>query len=376
LQISAELVNASDKTQVWGEQYNRTASDLLQVQSEISREISAKLRVRLTAGEQQQLARRETANPRAYELLLQGRFYNNKGGTEDRKKALEYFQQAIAIDPTYAPAHAEESASYSYLMAIGALDPKEFMPRAETAVRKALELDESLAEAHLALANLKVNAWDWNIAEQEYQRAMELNPNLADAHRWYSTYLTVKGRHEQAIAEGKRARELDPLSLTVSADLGFAILFARHYDEAIESLKKTLELDQNLTQALIYLGYAYAAKGMYVEAIAKYQAAIKLNEDSSSTQIYLGAAYAKAGERGKAQAILKRLQTSNTYVSPGELPVLYIALDEKEQAFASLEKAYAGHDLQLQWLGVDPSFDSLRSDPRFQDLLRRVGLPQ
>ena len=373
LLISVELVNAGDKTQVWGEQYNRKATDVLQVQSEISQEISEKLRVRLTAGEQQQLAKRETANPRAYELLLQGRFYNNKGGRENRKKALEFFQQAIVADPTYAPAYAAESAGYTFLVLIGDLDAKEFTPRAEAAVRRALELDESLAEAHLALANIKVNAWEWAAAEREFQRAIELNPNLADAHHWYATYLTVTGRHEQSIAESKRSRELDPLSLPFSADMGFNLVFARRYDEAIESLKKALELDQNLTQAHIYLGYAYAAKGMYAEAIAEYQTAIQ-KEDSSSTQIYLGAAYAKFGEREKADAILKRLQTSKEYVSPGELPVLYIALDQKEQAFASFEKAYAAHDLQLQYLGVDPSFDSVRSDPRFQDLLRRVGL--
>ena len=373
LLISVELVNARDKTQVWGEQYNRKATDLLAVQSEISREIAEKLRLKLTNAEQRQLAKRETANPQAYELVLKGLFYRRKGGTENQKKAIEYYQQAIAIDPTYALAYAELSNTYTFL-AGNALDPKEFTPKAEGAARRALELDESLAEAHLALANIKLNAWDWATAEREYQRAIELNPNLARAHSRYSAYLSVMGRHEQAIAETKRAREVDPLSPGINANVGWILIFARQYDQAIEALKKTLELDRNYDLTHSYLGYAYTAKGMYAEAIAAYQQAIKAGGDTTEAQIYLGAAYAKAGEREKAQAILKRLQTSKEYVSPGELAILYASLGEREQAFASLEKAYAAHDLQLQYLGVDPAYDSLRGDPRFQDLLRRVGL--
>ena len=376
LLISAELVNASDKTHVWGDQYNRRATDVLQVQSEISREIAEKLRLRLTPGDERQLSRRETVNPAAYELLLKGRFYFRKGGTENQKKAIEYFKQAIALDPDYALAHAELSASYSYLVGGSRLDPKEFTPQAEAAARRSLELDEGLADAHLALANIKQNSWDWGVAEQHYKRAIELNPNLAEAYRWYSVYLSVSERHEQAINEMKRARALDPLSLLVGADVGFSLLLARQYDQAIESLKKTLELDQNYAVAHGFLGYTYAAKGMYAEAITEYQEVIKLDGDSSSTQVYLGAAYAKAGERGKAREILKRLQTSGEYVSPGELAVLHAALGEQDQAFASLEKAYAAHDLQMKYLGVDPALDSLRSDPRFKDLMRRIGLPQ
>ena len=184
------------------------------------------------------------------------------------------------------------------------------------------------------------------------------------------------GRHEQAIAEIKRARELDPLSLFVNRDVAAVLYFWRHYDEAIEALKKALELERNSPLNHSGLAFSYAAKGMYPEAVASFQEAIKLGDDSPSLQIYLGATYAKAGERTKAQAILKRLHASKGYVSPGELAVLYAALSEREQAFASLEQAYAAHDLQLQFLGVDPPFDSLRSDPRFQDLVRRVGLPQ
>ena len=376
LQISAELINASDKTQLWGAQYNRKSSDLLNVQSEISGEIAEKLRLKLTSAQQQQLARRATTNPEAYELVLKGRFVGHKGVTEGRKKAHEYFQQAIALDPNYALAYAELSGSYKQLVVNGILDQKEAMPKAEAAVRKALELDENLAEAHLAFAVLKEDAWDWAAAEREFKRAIELNPNLARAHDRYSYYLSVMGRHEQAMAEIIRARELDPLSLPINMGVAYRFYFARQYDQAIEVLKKTLELDQNYPNAQITLGYTYMAKGMYPQAVAAYQEAIRLGDDSMSTKIYLGAAYAKGGERDKAQAILKRLQTSEGYVSPGELAILYTALGEREQAFASLEKAYAAHDSQLQFLGIAPEFDGLRSDPHFQDLVRRVGLPQ
>lgn len=370
--ISVELVNANDKTQLWGEQYNRKAADVLQLQSEISRVIAEKLRVRLTGASE--VARRETTNPQAYGLLLRGRFYSSKGGSENRKQALAYFQQAIATDPTYATAYAELSASYTYLIGNGILQPKEFAPLAEVAVRKALELDEGLAEAHLALANIKLNAWDWATAEQEYKRTIELNPNLAEAYRWYSVYLSVLGRHDEAIARNARARELDPLSLAVNVDAAFALLMARRYDQAVESLKKTLELDPKLALAHIYLGYTYSGMGKYSEAIAEFEEAIKLGDDSSSVKIYMGADYARAGQRDKAEQILRELQTTSAYVSPGELAILYTALGQREQAFASLEKAYAAHDLQLQYLGIDSSFDDLRSDSRFQALLKRVGL--
>jgi serine/threonine protein kinase/TolB-like protein/tetratricopeptide (TPR) repeat protein len=375
LHISAELVDTRDGTQMWGEQYNRRAEDLLGVQSEIAGMIADKLHLRLTAGEQRRLVKRETVRPQTYELLLKGRFYANSGGTENWKRAVEYFNQAIAVDPTYALAHAELSRTYVNLVGGSSLDPVVGMPRAEAAALRALELDESLPDAHLALANIKMNAWDWAAAERGYRRAIELSPNYAKAHSAYSSYLSLMGRREQAIAEIKHARELDPLSVIASAYLGFTLLYARQYDEAIEALKETMELDRDFPIAHYVLGQAYVAKGMYAESVAAYREAARLGENSPSLQIYLGHAYAKAGERKKAQAILKRLEGGGEYVSPGELAILYAALGERERAFASLERAYAAHDLQLQYLGTDPAFDNLRSDPRFADLLRRIGLP-
>ena len=374
LLISVELIDGRDRTQLWGQQYNRKATDLLAVQGDISREIAETLRLRLTAGQQQKLITSGMVKPEAYELLLKGRFHSARGTIEDRRRAGEYFNQAIAADPAYALAYAELSDIYRSLVNSGTLDPKEYLPKAESAAQKSLELDAGLAEGHYTLANLQTYAWRWADAESEYKRAIELNPNLALAHRWYASYLRLVGRSEQAVAEIKRARELDPLSPGVNATVGYLLFGARQYDQAIEVLKKTIELDQTYPYAPLFLGFTYAAKGMNSEAIAAYQEAIKLGLDTPSTQIHLGVAYARAGKREQAQAILKRLQTSKDHVSPGELAMLYTATEEREQAFASLEKAFEAHDLQLQYLGVAPEFDPLRADPRFQNLLRRVGL--
>ncbi len=372
--INVALVDARDGTQMWGEQYNRKATDLQRVQSEISREIAEKLRVRLNGAQEQRLAKRETVNPQAYELLLKGRFYWNKGGTENRKKSIEYTNQAIAADPNYATAYADLSISYTLLISNGVLDPKEFTPKALEAARRALELDNNLAEAHLALAWIKLNEWDWAKSDQEYKRAIELNPNLARAYDGYAYCLSFVGRHNEAVEESRRAKLLDPISLVTTADAGNVRYLARQYDEAIAELNNALELDPNFATTYVYFGYVYTAKGMYPEAIASYQKAIGLSGDTTSRLIFLGAAYAKAGETDKAREILNQLETGKEYVSPCELAILYSALGEREQAFASLEKAYAAHDLQMQYIGVDPAFDALRDDARFQDFIKRVGI--
>jgi serine/threonine-protein kinase len=374
LVISAELIDARDKTHVWGEQYDRKKTDVLQVQSDISREIAQKLRLRLTDAGQQQLARREKVNPQAYDLMLRGQFFNRKNGPENHKKAIEYYQQAISIDPTYALAYASLANTYVILCWTSVLDPKEFMPKAEAAAQRSLELDEGLPEGHYVLANIKRSAWDWTTAEQEYKRAIELDPNLGLAHLFYSLHLMNVGRYDEAIAEAKLGRELDPLYIRANVNIANVLSAARRYDEAIESIKKTIELEPKFSPAHAGLATAYMGKEMYAEAIVEFQQSIKLRGEDPSGLIYLGAAYAKAGERGKAQEILNKLQTTREYVSPGELAVLYVALGKREEAFALLEKGYAAHDLQLGNLRVEASYDSLREDERFKDLLRRVGL--
>ena len=370
--ISVELVDARDKTQIWGEQYNRKLADLLAVQSEISSEIAQKLRLRLTTGDQEQLVKRETLNPQAYELLLKGRFYWRKGGTENRKRALEFFQQAMAVDPVYALAYVELSNSYDTLITNNELDPKEFRPKAEAAARRAVELDENLAEAHLAMAWIKMSGWDWAAAEREIKRAIELNPNLVPAHKTYSMYHRIHGKLEEAEAQLNRVRELDPLSYSDNQAVLARLMMFRQNDQALELAKKILELDPNHPGKHVNVGLLYARLGRYREAIIEFQEAIKLGDNSGDTQISLGSAYARAGEREKAREILKRSETNG--VSPVALAILHLALGERDKAFDSLEAAYAAHDQQLIWLRGEFEFDQLHGDPRYEDLVRRVGL--
>jgi CheY-like chemotaxis protein/TolB-like protein/Tfp pilus assembly protein PilF len=374
LTVSVELINGTDRTRLWGEQYVRKASYLIQMPAEISRDVAEKLRVRLTAGDQRRMATTAIGNAKAYELVLRGHFHRAKGGTEDRQKAGEYFREAIEADPKYALAYADLSDIYRSLLNSGQLAPAEYLPKARAAAQTSLELDDTLADGHYALANMMTYGWEWSAAERQYQRAIELNPNLALAHRWYAAYLRLMGRHDEAITEILRARELDPLSPGVNATVGFVLSSAGRYQEASEALRKTLELDRTYPYAHLYLGHVHMAQKQYAEAIAAYRQAATLGLDTPATRISLGTAYARAGQNDRARTILEELRASPEHVSPGERAILLAALGEREEAFTSLEEAYRAHDGHLQHLGVDPGYDSLRADPRFQDLLRRVGL--
>jgi serine/threonine protein kinase/tetratricopeptide (TPR) repeat protein len=374
LLISAELVNASDRTQIWGEQYNRNVSEVVHIPSDISREIAEKLRLRLSPIDEQRLAKGGTANPKAYELLLQAKHAFEKGDTDNFKRSAGYVEQAIQVDPNYALAQANLALFYSALIQGSMVSPDEYRPRAAQAARKAIELDDNLPEAHHAMSYVKTFDWKWSEAEQELKRALALNPNMASAHYGYSLLLSMMKRTDQALSEAQRARELDPLSAFASANVGNILLFAGRYDEAIASLKMVVASEKTFPLAHLYLGYAYSAKGEYREAIAAIQEGIKLGGDSPSVQIYLGDAYARAGERGKALSILKQMQTTRDPVSPTELAILYSSLGEMDQAFASLEKAHASHDALLPWIASDPAYRSLRDDARYADLVRKVGL--
>ncbi|MCA1622922.1 MAG: protein kinase [Acidobacteria bacterium] len=377
LTIRVELVDARDNRQLWSENYKRRAADALFVQQEIAQTVSQKLRLPTTdALEERQLAKGETTNPLAYELVLKGRYARSKGTAESRKKAIEYYKQAITVDPNYALAFAELSAAYSGLGNTGDMNPQEANSIAKAAAEKALELDANLPEAHIALASIAVDEWNWTAAEREFRRVIETSPNVAVAHNKYALYLLYTGRFEEAVSEIKRANELNPVAPGASLGLSFILHYARRHDEAIEVARRLLELDPNNYAAHVYIADAYSAKGMHREAVAEYQEAIRLGGDSLSLQIYLGYALAMAGERGAALAILNRLQTTKEYASPAELAALYAGLGDRESAFRTLERAFAERDLQLQFLKIDPHYDSLRGDARFQDLLRRVGLPQ
>ncbi|HEY0079582.1 MAG TPA: protein kinase [Pyrinomonadaceae bacterium] len=376
LQVSVELMNVRDKTQMWGEQYNRRATDVQAVQAEIARTISEKLRLRLTGAQEQQLAKRATENPEAYQLYLNGLFYQRKGSNvENFKKALDYLTQAVALDPKFALAYTAMPFSYLNLASTGE-SPAQMLAKARAAAQMALELDDSLAEAHHALAIIKRNEWDWSGAENGFKRAIELNPNLAAAHANYANFLSIMGRTEEAVAEIRRAQELDPLRITIKAAEGAILYRARRYDEAIQVNQHVVKMQPDDAFAHVYLGMMYAAKGQYAEAIAGYQKNISINGEKPGTLCYLGYAYTKSGKRGEALAILDKLKATKEHVSPAELAILYVGLGDKEAALESLERAYQAHDLQMQFLKVDPHYDALRSEARFQDLMRRVGLPQ
>jgi TolB-like protein/DNA-binding winged helix-turn-helix (wHTH) protein/Flp pilus assembly protein TadD len=376
LQISVELVNASEKTQMWGGQYNRKAADLQGVQEEISQTISEKLRLRLTGAQEQQLTKHATQNPQAYQLFLNGLYYLRKGGFENVRKALDYFNQAVGLDPSFALGWASVARSYRVLAVNSLLDPKESLAKARAATQKALELDETLAEAHWILAGIKQNEWDWAGAEREYRRAIALNPNLAEAHFRYSEYLSLMTRHKEALDETKRAYELDPLQDSLRTREAFTLYIARRYDEAVDMLQNAVKLNPDSIGAHNTLGFIYTAKGMSEQAVQEFQKGIRLQGETMSMQCYLGYALAKAGRRSEAKAILENVKATREYVSPTELAEFYTGLGDNEAAIASLERAYAAHDLQLQTLNVSPHFDTLRADSRFQELVRKVGLPQ
>jgi serine/threonine-protein kinase len=374
LQVSVELINALDKTQMWGEQYNRRAADLQAVQAEIARAVSEKLRLRLTGAQEQQITKQATENPEAYQLYLTGLFYARKGNIENNKKALDYYTQAVALDPKFALAYTSMAVTYSNLTSSGA-DPTEMLAKGRAAAQKALELDDSLAEAHAALAIIKRDEWDWSGADNEFKRAIELNPNLAAAHGNYALYLSRMGRAAEALPEIKRAQELDPLRIAIKSGEAEILYHARRYDEAIQVNQNVIRMQPDYANAHIYSGFAYAAKGQYAEAIAAYQKDISISGETPSTLCFLGYAYAMSGKRDEALAILGKLMTKE-HISPVELAILYVGLGDKEAALESLERAYQAHHPQMQYLKVQPHHDALRSEVRFQDLMRRVGLPQ
>jgi serine/threonine-protein kinase len=380
LTISAELTDVRYNKLLWGEQYERKMSELLATQREIAREIVDKLKLKVS-GEEKGLTKHYTESNEAYQLYLRGRYYWNKRNPESLHKAVDYFQQAIDRDPGFALAYAGMADTYALLggpEAGGDMSPNETLPKAKAAAIKALELDESLAEGHVPLAHVKCY-YDRDFAgsEREYTRAIDLNPNYSVAHHWYAIFLTVLGRYDEALVEIKRAYELDPLSLSINAWTGRILFLKGQIDQSIEQLRKTVELDQNFILGHYRLGQAYAEKRMFAEAMSEFTQLSRLPNGQPLALIGFAQTYAESGNRSEAQKNLNQLiaLSNQQYVSAANIASLFISLGENDKAFLWLEEANKAHDLNVVRVKYDPRFAGLRADPRFNDLVRRIGIP-
>src|ERR1700686_468428 len=378
LAISAALIDATDSSHIWGQQYSRKPADIFALQEKIAKEITKALRLRLTGQEEKSLARTYTTNPEAYRGYLQGRYWANKRTEDGINKGIECFQQAIAKDPDYALAYCGLADCYSMHANYGFLPPKIGYSHANDAALTALELDDTLSEAHVSLGFIKSDyTWDWSGAEKEFQRAIALNPNYATAHQWHGYALWRTGQFEESIVEHRRALELDPLSLPVNRNLGLAYYLARQYDLAIEQLRKTREMDPSFALTREYIGLAHLEKGMYREAIAEGEEAAAPVSASPYAITALGYIYAISGKKGEAEKVRDRLKklSEQKYISPRFVASIYAGLGEKGKALASLTASYEDRSLQIgPGVVADPTYNSLRAEPRFQELLRRMGL--
>jgi tetratricopeptide (TPR) repeat protein len=366
-----------DNKQLWGQHYNRKLSDALVVQEEIAREITDRLRLRLTGAERSRVTKRYTDDPQAYQFYLKGRYYWNKRTPDNFRKAIQYFQQALDRDPNYALAYSGLADSYALLPNYEGASPRETVAQAKAAALKALQIDEHLAEGHASLGQILFYDYDFASAERELRHAVELNPNYASGHQWLGELLSSLGRHEEALVEVRRALELDPLSIIINRVLGNVYYNARRYDPAVDQFRKTIEMDPGFATAHAGLGDAYVMKGMYGEAIGEFAKAeeLGLGGGSKETAAALLDAYAKGGWKGYLQHEVARISDPSSHAPSYFLARMYTALGEKDKAFAALEKDYEKRNWTMTDLKVDPALDSLRSDPRFADLLRRVGLP-
>jgi serine/threonine protein kinase/tetratricopeptide (TPR) repeat protein len=375
--LTAELLDVKDGAQLWGEHYDREVAEILTVERAIAQEIAGKLHLRLTGAQKRRLGQPLTTSAEAYQCYLRGRHHWNKRTEEGLRKSIKLFAEAIDIDPTYALAYTGVADAYLNLGGWGHQPFREAYPRAKAAALRALAIDATLAEAHVSLAMVqKEYDWDWPGAGRSYERALALNPNYAIGYQWYGEYLAAVGRHPEAITAFKRAIDLDPLSLIVHASLGrHGYFFARQYDLAVAQLQKTLEMDESFWVARLWLGWTYACLGRLPEALVELQAARRL-DDNLEIVGALGYAFGRAGQRAEAQQLLADLEqlSRKRNVSPMVPALIAIGLGEHDQAFAWLEKSYEDRAQMMSELSVEPVFDPLRPDPRFTDLLHRVGL--
>ncbi len=378
VRISAQLIEAPTDYHLWAASYERDLRDVLSMQEEVTRAIASEIRVNLSAQEQARLASTRPIDPEAYRLYLKGRYYWNKRSLEGFRKAIEYFQQATAKDPAYALAYVGLADTYTYFSFFDVVPPREAMPKAKAAAARALEIDNRLGEAHVSLGYVSyMYDWDWPAAGKHFEQALTLNPAYSRAHTFYPFYLSSLGRSEEALAVAKRSLDLDPASPAVNHSLAVQFYFARQFDQAIEQAHKTLELDPNFAISYELLGEVYVSRGMYREGLSELEKYSALSRGRAMSLALLGYAHARLGERSQALRMLEQLEATSKerYTPAFSFAVVDAGLGEKDQAFAWLEKAYGERTSRLGYLKVEPLWDPLRPDPRFADLVRRIGLP-
>jgi serine/threonine-protein kinase len=377
LNLQTELVDVKEVSQLWGQQYERNFTEILAVQEDIAKQVSEKLHLRPSDAQQKQLAKRYTENTEAYQLYLQGRYYWNRRTEQLLKKANDYYQQAIDKDPSYGLAYAGLAQSYALFGFYEVNSPADSCPKAKAAAFKALEIDDNLVDAHAALAWIKMSCdWDWPGSGQEFERALAINPNDATARNWHGAYLEATGKLQDTLMEARRAKDEEPLNLINNASFGRVLHFAGRDDQAIEQLRKTIEIDPAFIESHLYLGWVYEGKGMFAEAIAELRQAVSLSGGHPRYLSALAHAYAVSGQTKLAKESVAELQAQQKqrYIAPYEIAVVYAGLKQTDEAFRYLELAYQDHSWWLVRFRIDPRFDGLRRDPRYQDLLRRMHL--
>jgi TolB-like protein/Tfp pilus assembly protein PilF len=379
VRITAQLIHAPTDTHLWADSYERDLRNILSLQDEVARDIASQIKVTLTPQEQAQLSSSRPIEPEAYENYLKGRYYYSKLSTDGFHEALKYFQQAVQLDPKYALAYVGEADCYKELGIWGALPPRESSSKAKAAVHKALEIDNNLGEAHATLAHLHfVYDWDWAGAQKEFNRALELSPRSSEVHDLYAIYLSAMGSQDEAVAEIEKAHALDPVSQPANTVLGFVYLLAHRFDKAIEQLQKTLVLYPGSAIDHNNLGICYEHKGRYQEAVEEYLKSDEIEGATGEELAIRRGAFLKAGLQGFLQEELKSdiTDSKHDYVPPFEFAQLYARMGDKDRAFEKLEETYTEGGHNVAFLKVEPELDNLRSDPRYVDLLRRLGLPQ
>ncbi len=377
VRITAQLIEASTDKHLWAESYNRELSDVLTLQSEVARAIAREVKVKLTPEDRERLAGVRPVDPVAHDAYLKGRFCWNRRTRDALRQGIEHFNRAIEQDPTYAMGYVGLADSYLLLGRYSVQAPKEVMPKAKAAAMRALEIDERVGEAHASLAMVRYYFdWDWPAAEESFRRSIELKPGYATAHHWFAWYLAGMGRDDEAMARFAQALELDPLSLIIQTNIGTHNYFARRLDRAIEQLRKTIELDRNFVVAHQWLGRALELQGLYEEAISHLRTALALSPEENESAASLAHAYGLAGRHAEAREILAQLENrkETSYVPPYWIAVVCLGLGLHDETLHHLERAYEDRFDWLTFLGVEPMFDPLRPDPRFQDLLHRIGL--